>query len=248
MMVFASLEPEPAESARTSGLRAEALKVERGPKKSSRHGGLWADSVAVTEFKPLPRTFYESSAKLVAPALLGHWLVRNTPSGFCGGPIVETEAYLRGDAACHAAPGLTRRNRVMFGPAGHAYVYFIYGFHYCVNAVCMPAGVAEAVLIRAVEATFGRDIWDRQRSVTARNQLTNGPAKLCQAMAIDLALNGVDLCDPHSPLFIAQSPQAKTFRQQHGPLITTTRIGISRAAHLPLRFYLEGSQFISRRL
>jgi DNA-3-methyladenine glycosylase len=110
----------------------------------------------------------------------------------------------------------------------------------------MPAGSAEAVLIRAVEATFGQEILDRQRSVAARNELTNGPAKLCQAMAIDLSLDGVDLCDHRSPLFIAQNPQVKAFRKQHGPLVTTTRIGITRAAHLPLRFYLEGSAFVSR--
>lgn len=199
------------------------------------------------EFEPLPRTFYEPSAKLVAPALLGHWLVRKTAQGLCGGPIVETEAYLRGDPACHAAPGLTRRNRVMFGPPGHAYVYLIYGYHYCVNAVCMPAGTAEAVLIRAVEARFGEDILDRQRSVAARTQLTNGPAKLCQAMAIDLALDGADLCDPRSALSIGCNPDANAYRKKHGPLVTTTRIGISRAAHLPLRFYLEASQFVSRR-
>jgi DNA-3-methyladenine glycosylase len=202
----------------------------------------------VIEFEPLPRKFYEPSAKLVAPALLGHWLVRTTAQGLCGGPIVETEAYLRNDPACHAAPGPTRRNQVMFGPPGHAYVYLIYGYHYCVNAVCMPAGAAEAVLIRAVEARFGQEILDRQRSVATRNQLTNGPAKLCQAMAIDLALDGVDLCAPLSPLFIAKNPEARAYRGQHGPLVTTTRIGITRAAHLPLRFYLEGSQFVSRRL
>ena len=198
------------------------------------------------EFEPLPRTFYEPSAKLVASALLGHWLVRQAAQGVCGGPIVETEAYLRNDPACHASPGPTRRNRVMFGPPGHAYVYLIYGYHNCVNAVCMPAGSAEAVLIRAVEATFGQETLDRQRSVAARNELTNGPAKLCQAMAIDLSLDGVDLCDHRSPLFIAQNPQVKAFRKQHGPLVTTTRIGITRAAHLPLRFYLEGSAFVSR--
>jgi len=199
------------------------------------------------DFAPLARSFYEPSAKLVAPALLGHWLVRSTPRGLCGGPIVETEAYLRNDPACHAAPGLTRRNRVMFGPPGHVYVYLIYGYHYCVNAVCMPAGSAEAVLIRAIEARFGQEILDRQRSVADRNQLTNGPAKLCQAMAIDLALDGVDLCDLRSPLFIAENPESVAFRKQHGPLVTTTRIGITRAANLLLRFYLEGSQFVSRR-
>jgi DNA-3-methyladenine glycosylase len=198
-------------------------------------------------FEPLARGFYEPSAELVAPALLGHWLVRRTANGFCGGPIVETEAYLRGDPACHAAPGLTRRNQVMFGPPGHCYVYLIYGYHYCVNAVCLPAPQAEAVLIRAVEARFGQEILDSQRSVAERNQLTNGPAKLCEAMGIDLALNGVDLCDERSPLIIAKNPDARTYRRRHGPLVTTTRIGITRAAHLPLRFYLEGSPFVSRR-
>ena len=135
----------------------------------------------------------------------------------------------------------------MFGPPGHAYVYLIYGYHYCVNAVCMPAGTAEAVLLRAVEARFGEEILDRQRSVMARNQLTNGPAKLCQAMAIDLALDGADLCDARSSLIIAKNSQASAYCKRHGPLVTTTRVGITRAAHLPLRFYLEASQFVSRR-
>src|SRR5437879_12841217 len=83
----------------------------------------------MTRLIPLPRIFYQPSAKIVAPALLGHWLIRDTPNGPCGGPIVETEAYLADDPACHGAPGPTARNRVMFGPPGHAYVYLIYGYH-----------------------------------------------------------------------------------------------------------------------
>lgn len=185
---------------------------------------------------------------MVAPALLGHFLIRNTPEGPCGGAIVETEAYLVGDAACHAAPGLTERNRVMFGHPGHAYVYLIYGFHFCVNAVCRPAGVAEALLIRAVEANFGEPLMFAQRAAGKARDLTNGPGKLCQAMNITRKLDGADLCDARSELFIAENPQVKKFRMEHGPVVTTTRVGITKAAALPLRFYLDGSEFVSKRI
>src|SRR5437773_3550365 len=156
-------------------------------------------------FKALPESFYEPSAKVVAPQLLGHWLIRNTASGPAGGAIVETEAYLADDPACHGAPGPTNRNRVMFGAPGHGYVYLIYGYHFCVNAVCRPAGVAEAVLIRAVEPKWGEEILSKNRPITERRALTNGPAKLCQAMNIDRGLDGINLCDAQSALFIAQN-------------------------------------------
>src|SRR5690242_6159750 len=116
-------------------------------------------------FEPLPRAFYRPSAAKVAPALLGKWLIRNTPAGPCGGPIVETEAYVQGDPACHAFCGPTARNRVMWGHPGVAYVYLIYGNHFCVNAVCCPEGTAEAVLIRAIEAAQGQEWMFRQRPV-----------------------------------------------------------------------------------
>ena len=199
------------------------------------------------KFSPLPRGFYEPSAKVVARELLGHFLIRNTPNGPCGGAIVETEAYLVGDAACHAAPGLTKRNRVMFGHPGHAYVYLIYGFHFCVNTVCRPAGIAEAVLLRAVEVTFGEKLMSVHRTAGRVRELTNGPGKLCQAMNITRTLDGVDLCDAKSELFIAENPDVKKFRKEKGPRITTTRIGITKAAEMPLRFYLVGSEFVSRR-
>jgi DNA-3-methyladenine glycosylase len=199
------------------------------------------------KFLPLPRSFYEPSAKIVAEELLGHFLVRNTPGGPCGGEIVETEAYLVGDAACHGAPGLTKRNRVMFGHPGHAYVYLIYGFHFCVNAVCQPAGIAEALLIRAIEPAFGEKWMAGRRPVERPHELTNGPGKLCQAMDITRRLDGADLCDVQSPLYIARNPEVKKFRKEKGPRTITTRIGITKAATLPLRFYLEGSEFVSRR-
>jgi len=199
------------------------------------------------KFQPLPRGFYEPSAKVVARFLLGHWLIRNTPGGPAGGIIVETEAYLTGDPACHAAPGPTPRNRVMFGAPGHAYVYLIYGYHFCVNAVCRPAGVAEALLIRAIEPAFGEEFMRSERPVTNERDLTNGPAKLCQAMNIERALDGTDLCDAKAALFIAANPKRDELIKTKGPIITTTRIGITKAAAMPLRFYLQKSDFVSVR-
>ena len=198
-------------------------------------------------FRALPRSFYEPSARTVAPALLGHWLIRNTANGACGGAIVETEAYLVGDPACHGAAGLTARNRVMFGAPGHGYVYLIYGNYFCANVVCQPAGVAEAVLIRAVEVAFGEDFMREHRSAESARELTSGPGKLCQAMAIDRGLDGVDLCDAAAPLFVARNPAVAGFRRKRGPMITTVRVGLKKAADAPLRFYLAGSLFVSRR-
>jgi len=198
-------------------------------------------------FELLPRSFYEPSAETVAPSLLGHWLIRVTTAGPVGGAIVETEAYLCDDPACHAAPGLTQRNRVMFGPPGHGYVYFIYGCHFCVNAVCRPKGVGEAVLIRAIEPVWGKDWMLSHRQVRYERELGNGPAKLCAAMDIDRRLDGVDLCDAKSRLYIAENPEVRTFRSQRGPMVITKRIGITRAEHLPLRFYLDNSFAISQR-
>jgi DNA-3-methyladenine glycosylase len=179
---------------------------------------------------------------------LGQLLIRNTPLGPIGGMIVETEAYLRDDPACHAARGLTRRNRVMFGPPGHAYVYLIYGYHYCVNAVCQHAGIGEAVLIRALEPTIGEEFMRAHRTARKRCELTNGPAKLCEAMKIERELDGVDLCDPGTLLFIAANPRLQQDLKRLGPIVTTTRIGITKAATLPLRFYVDGSEFVSRKL
>lgn len=195
---------------------------------------------------PLPRSFYEPSAEAVAPLLLGHWLIRNSPAGPCGGPIVETEAYLADDPASHGFGGERARTRSLYGPPGHGYVYLIYGFHFCVNAVCQCPGCAEAVLIRAIEPIAGLEMMRQNRQAATPVALTNGPGKLCAALAIDRKLDGVDLCDASSPLFIARSPNLARFRRQRGPVVNSTRIGITKAAGLPLRFYLGGSPFISR--
>lgn len=181
----------------------------------------------------------------MARALLGHLLIRNFERGICGGMIVETEAYLIDDPACHAFSGMTARNRVMFGEPGHAYVYFIYGCHYCVNAVCRPAGVAEAVLIRAIQPVFGQDILRQYRPAVNLRNLTNGPAKLCQAMNIDRGLDGVDLCSADSALFVAKNRVRAAALKADGPVIASARIGISQAIDAPLRFFLAGSSYVS---
>jgi DNA-3-methyladenine glycosylase len=203
------------------------------------------DGIAPT---PLPRTFYGPSAEIVAPKLLGHLLLRRMPDrGWAGGVIVETEAYLANDPACHGYRRETPRNRSMYGSPGHAYVYFIYGNYFCFNAVCAPERVAEAVLIRAIEPTFGEDWMRENRPVDSRKDLTSGPAKLCLALNIAREHDSLDLCNVDSELIIARNEDAKHFVYQHKPLITTTRVGITVAADLPLRFYLDKSAFISRR-
>lgn len=195
---------------------------------------------------PLLPPFYYGSADTVAPQLLGHWLIRNTLEGPSGGPIVEVEAYLEHDPACHAYAGQTRRNKSMWGPPGRAYVYLIYGYHYCVNAVCRPQGMGEAVLIRAIEPALGELFMKRNRAVSKQRELTNGPAKLCEALKIDRELDGVNLCDSQSPLYIGANPDRDLLIARWGPIQSGPRIGISKAADWPLRFYLAGSAFVSR--
>jgi DNA-3-methyladenine glycosylase len=207
-----------------------------------------AASVTAGPFVPLPASFYRPSAKTVAPRLLGHFLVRNTPDGPAGGLIVETEAYLANDPSCHGFRKETRRNRSMYGPPGCAYVYFIYGNYYCFNAVCCPAGVAEAVLVRAIEPSFGVDWMRANRPVAEFPELTAGPAKFCLALDIGREMDGASLCDTTSPVFVARNPHARAARKALGPVVNTTRIGISVAQDWPLRYYLEGSRYVSKRV
>jgi DNA-3-methyladenine glycosylase len=206
--------------------------------------------VTVQALTPLPREFYAPSAKLVARRLLGHWLVRRTPTGLAGGPIVEAEGYLHDDPACHAFKGVRERNRTMFGPPGRAYVYLIYGFYHCFNAVCQKEGLGEAVLIRAIEAHWEPSWMRTNRSVGKDTHLTSGPGKLCDALDIDRQHDGLDLCDANSSIFIAENPEAVSLRRRLGPIRATPRIGITHAeaSQWPLRFCLSRSQYISRRL
>lgn len=196
---------------------------------------------------PLSARFYSPGAQVVAPRLLGHYLLRRTGDGWCGGLIVETEAYLADDPASHGFKGRTARNGAMFGPAGRAYVYFIYGNHWCFNAVCHREGVAEAVLIRALEPVFGVDAMRGLRPVGKLRELTNGPAKLCAALGIDRRMDGADLLSAGCTVFVARNPRRNRDIFVSGPIVETTRIGLTRAADLKLRFYLAGSEFVSRR-
>ena len=201
----------------------------------------------MTVFKPLPRDFYLQPTSHVAQSLLGHYLLRRIGGELCGGVIVETEAYLVDDPSCHAYVRQSPRNASMFGAPGMAYVYQIYGAHFCFNAVCQNEGVAEAVLIRAIEPTFGVETMKSLRAAKTPRDLTNGPAKLCAALNINRVLDGVDICDLNSPLFIAQNPERENILRVLEPLVTTTRIGISKAIDWPLRWYLDRSEYVSRR-
>ncbi len=187
---------------------------------------------------PLPREFYGRDTVQVARELLGCLLVHRTPEGTAAGIIVETEAYLQGDPACHASRGMTPRNSPMFGPPGFAYVYFTYGMHFCFNVVSSSEGIGEAVLIRALEPVLGVDLMKRRRGKENIRDLCSGPAKLTQAMGIGRNENRCDLTG--DKLFICYGPQTSS-------LVTTTRIGIREGVDLPLRFYLQGNKFVSRK-
>ncbi len=204
--------------------------------------------------KLLPRAFFEQPPELVAPRLLGKLLVRTIQgrqpcSGrIVAGRIVEVEAYLGPhhdppDPAAHAHRGPTPRNAVLFGPAGHAYVYSIYGMHSCMNISCEKPGWAGCVLIRALEPVAGLKEMARNRGLgpgVAGRELTSGPGRLCQALGITRAEhNGVDLLTARSPLQVRDDGFAVA------QCCVTPRIGITQAADRPLRFALPGHGCVS---
>jgi DNA-3-methyladenine glycosylase len=182
--------------------------------------------------------FLTAPVDLVAPRLLGCLLVREIDGEEVTVRIVETEAYDQDDPASHAFRGETARNRVMFGASGNLYVYFTYGMHYCCNVATGPVGHGSGVLIRAVEPLGGIEVLERRRRMTGVN-VSNGPGKLCQALGIDLALNGHDLHRP--PLILEQGGLRANESISQSP-----RIGISKATDLLRRFHIAGNPFVSR--
>jgi DNA-3-methyladenine glycosylase len=202
----------------------------------------------------LKAEFFNRDPRRVARALLGKLLVRKTLRGILAGRIVETEAYLgQGDAAAHAAAGRTARNAVLFGPPGHAYVYFIYGNHYCLNVSCLPDGVPGCVLFRALEPVTGIEQMAKARGVKPSKEsdlkkisflkkISSGPGRMTEALEITRQRdNGKSLISPRSDLQIIDDGHRVR------KVTVTPRIGIVKSAEQPLRYFIAENQFVSGR-
>lgn len=190
--------------------------------------------------KRIDNLIFNLSTKNLAIELLGKLLVRKIGKKHLIGKIVETEAYLdKNDLASHSAVGKTTRNEVMFDESGLAYVYFTYGMHYCFNVVSGESGKGSAVLIRALEPIAGINIMQKNRGTNNFTNLTNGPAKLCQALSIDKSLNGLDL-RKSKILYLANSIEEKFL------VVKTSRIGIKKSQEKLLRFYIKENNFVSK--
>lgn len=189
----------------------------------------------------LPRVFYDRPAEQVARELLGKVIVHEIEGYRLAGRIVEVEAYLGdGDEAAHSFAGVTGRTRVIFGPPGHAYVYFSYGIHHCLNLVTEAAGRAGCVLIRALEPLEGLEEMFRRRPQAKRPaDLCSGPGKLTQAMGITLAHYGADVT--RGALTVCEPADARNFQVRR-----SVRVGITRSADLPLRFYIRENEHVGR--
>ncbi len=188
--------------------------------------------------KPLARAELPVDTEALARYLIGKLVVRELPEGVASGRIVETEAYVIGDAAGHAFRGMTPRNRTLFLERGRAYVYLAYGVSWMLNVSSEEPGIGAGVLIRALEPLEGVEIMERNRGVARVRDLARGPGRLCEALGIDRRLDGLDLCRK-GPLWLT--------REDGEPrdIGRSVRIGITRDAHLLLRFYLRGSPFVS---
>lgn len=189
----------------------------------------------------LTRDFYDRETEIVAREMLGTILECRTAEGTASGMIVETEAYIgEHDPACHAAVGRTKRTAPLYGRPGTSYVYFIYGVHWCFNAVTREEGLPSAVLVRAVEPLKGIDLMRARRGPKVQGlSLTNGPGKLCEALGIDGSMNGLSL--QRYPLVVRAGESVSDADVEVGP-----RIGITKAADWPLRFVILGNPWVSR--
>ena len=183
----------------------------------------------------LTREFFAGSVHHVAPKLIGATLLVDG----VGGTIVEVEAYDQEDPAAHGYGGRTERNASMFGPPGHAYVYLSYGIHWCLNFVCEQEGTASAVLIRALEPAAGLESMRVRRGVADESRLCSGPGKLCQALAVTGAHDGLPL---DRPPFRLEAPTSEA------EIVAGSRIGVTRASDRPWRYALAGSRYLSRPL
>jgi DNA-3-methyladenine glycosylase len=205
-------------------------------------------TIANRKLRKLPRSFYLQPTRRVAKDLLGKYLVRRHQGQALVVRIVETEAYCQNDPASHSFRGLTKRNEVMFSKGGHLYVYFTYGMHFCANVVTGPAGKGEAVLLRGVEPIEGIDQMLRNRSHRNHKRthrdayapnVTNGPAKLCEALNIGRKENGIDLLG--DKIFLLDSP-----RLQPSAIGRSTRIGIRVGKKAMQRYFIKGNEWVSK--
>jgi len=188
--------------------------------------------------RPLKRADLPTDTAALARFLIGKIVVRDLPEGIASGRIVETEAYLPGDAASHAYRGMTPRNRTMFLEPGRAYIYVAYGISNILNVSSEPAGTGAGVLIRALEPLEGIAIMQQNRGTERLRDLARGPGRLCMALWIDRSLDGVDLCRK-GPLWLGQDGR------EAGRIGESIRIGITKETERLLRFYVRGSVFVS---
>jgi DNA-3-methyladenine glycosylase len=208
----------------------------------------------------ISRAFFARHSLQVAPDLLGCVIEHQTAAGLVAVELTEVEAYAgENDPASHAYRGRTARNAVMFGPPGHAYVYFTYGMHFCANLVCLGNGSASAVLLRAGRVMQGEELArarrtrvptgvrgdgsPRGKAVVSSRDLARGPARLCQALDIDRSLDGANVCVADSPLRVRWPEASTTLRS--AKIATGPRVGVSSAAEVPWRFWIEGEPTVS---
>jgi DNA-3-methyladenine glycosylase len=189
----------------------------------------------------LPRSFFARPSPEVGPDLLGRILVRRVGDGtLLTARIVEAEAYQEDDPASHSFRGRTNRTEVMFGPPGHAYVYFTYGMHHCMNVVTGSTGEGSAVLLRAAEPLEGLEEMSRRRGTNDPRALCSGPGRLCQALGIDRAENGLDLVPGRRLWLLEGAPVARS------KMSVGSRVGITSGTERPWRFSVRGDRFVSR--